>query len=96
MTDQKYTLLQMVQRRRNELAETENPEGLNSIHVAFSGILHDALCGTENVAFTVILTADGEPFVDWAEHTEDGWLEVFAKIDIERQLAGLVRKLFGR
>lgn len=98
MTDQTYTLLQLVEKRRADLMEEVDESELHPTSIAFVGVLHDFICASPDgsPAFTVIRTADGEPFIDWQVHTEAEWYRLAEVADMQRGLANLMRKMFGR
>lgn len=98
--DEKITLVKyMHEGRKRALAEGATEDQLRSTTDAFGFALHDVFClngdHTENIAFEVILTADGDPFVDWKLHTYDEWRELLGKLTVKLEMLKIVRGLLS-
>lgn len=95
MTEKIYTLLQLTESRLQAMiADGHSPEELNDLQTAFTGVLHDSICGGSNIAFTIVDTPDG-PLVDWNAHTEEEWADVIRAHELEQLARTLFRKMFG-
>lgn len=93
--DKSYTILQLTEKKRDDLvAEGSTEDELNTLHDGFTNVLHDCICGDENIAFTVVATPDG-PLVDWHVHTEEEWTQIIKVHQAKKVAQDLLRKLFG-
>jgi len=97
----KITLVRFVHEAREKML-AEHPDDAEHIRSNTDGlgaILHDVFCleadHSDNIAFSVVLTADGEPFVDWKLRTFEEWkTEVFAASG-RVAVRAMLRKVFG-
>lgn len=95
----KITLVKYLQDVRDRLPEGAlDHNELRSATDALGYVLHDVFCTaedhTDNIVFTVVVTADG-PFVDWKLRTPDEWLKELNELDTRLVAARMLRKLFG-
>lgn len=87
---EQMTFLRFIHESRLALIEDGVAEAeLGEPRKLFHEHLHDAYCAGVNPYFDIAYAADGEPFVDWFEHTPTEWAVLIGNVDTMNTLTAL-------